>query len=59
MQLGPDASPIDAENAVCADRKAGHTTNPIEQSAFKLIAAEMNWHFPLDAEAIVGTNCPP
>ena len=58
-QLGPDASPTDAESAVCADRQAGRTTNQIEQSAFKLVAAEMNWHFPLDAEGIVGANCPP
>ncbi len=48
LLLGPNASPIDVQAAVCADISSGHTTLPIERTAYELAHAEENWHFGIE-----------
>jgi hypothetical protein len=57
LALTANASPTDVENAICADLKAGQTTNPIEQSAYNLMLAEMDWHFGGDPSAVIIGGC--
>jgi hypothetical protein len=45
LGLGPNASPIDVKNAICADFSSGRTTIPIESGAAKLAEVEQQWHF--------------
>lgn len=50
LELGPDASPTAAINAICADFSAGpptYTSNPIEGDAASLAQTEEQWHFPV------------
>ena len=58
LRLGPEASPTDVTDAICTDLRSGHTTNPIEQSAYDLALAEQDWHFGADPSAVIlGGGC--
>jgi hypothetical protein len=57
LALGPDASPGDVQQAMCADFKApppDATTGPIEQSAYELARVEQNWRFGVDLSTTSG-----
>jgi hypothetical protein len=45
LHLAPDATLDDVETALCADKTFAHMTNPIEESAYRLMAAEQGWRF--------------
>lgn len=45
LHLAPDANLDDVETAMCADKTFAHTTNPAEDSAYRLMAAEQGWTF--------------
>jgi hypothetical protein len=45
LHLAPDANLTDVETAMCADKTFGHLTNPMEESAYRLMAAEQGWGF--------------
>ena len=45
LHLAPDATLDDVETAMCADKTFAHMTNPIEESAYRLMAAEQGWRF--------------
>jgi hypothetical protein len=45
LHLAPDANLTDVETAMCADETFGHMTNPTEESAYRLMAAEQGWGF--------------
>jgi hypothetical protein len=45
LHLAPDANLDDVETAMCADKTFGHMTNPAEESAYRLMAAEQGWTF--------------
>jgi hypothetical protein len=45
LRVGADANVNDVETAMCADKTFAHTTNPIEESAYRLAAAEQGWGF--------------
>jgi hypothetical protein len=49
LELGPDASPGDVIDAICADFSNPHTrtSNPIESDAASLAQTEEQWHFPI------------
>jgi hypothetical protein len=55
LSLGPNASPIDVDNAICADMADRATSIPIEGLAVQLAEAEQAWHFAIDpAQDIMG-----
>ncbi len=45
LRLEPNANLDDVETAMCADKTFGHLTNPLEESAYRLMAAEQGWQF--------------
>lgn len=45
LRVAADANLEDVETAMCADKTFAHTTNPIEESAYRLMAAESGWRF--------------
>jgi transcriptional regulator with XRE-family HTH domain len=59
LTLGPDATPMQVDAAVCADLATGKTTFPIETRAVELASAEEAWHFGVDPASNVGPGlCP-
>jgi hypothetical protein len=53
MSLGPDASPTDVSNAICSDLRNMETTGVIEQDAYHLMAAMMDWKFGSDPSSVI------
>ena len=45
LRLEPNANLTDVETAMCADKTFAHTTDPLEESAYRLKAAEEGWGF--------------
>jgi hypothetical protein len=45
LRLEPTANLTDVETAMCADKTFGHSTNSLEESAYRLKAAEEGWGF--------------
>ena len=45
LRLSSDANLTDVETAMCADRTFAHVSNPREESAYRLAAAEQGWGF--------------
>jgi hypothetical protein len=45
LRVGADANLDDVETAMCADKTFAHLTNPMEESAYRLAAAEQGWGF--------------
>ena len=45
LHVAPDANLEDVETAMCADKTFAHMTNPGEESAYRLMAAEQGWRF--------------
>ena len=45
LRLEPNANLDDVQTAMCADKTFGHLTNPTEESAYRLMAAEEGWQF--------------
>jgi len=45
LRVGADANLADVETAMCADKTFAHLTNPVEESAYRLAAAEQGWAF--------------
>lgn len=45
LDLGGGASIEEVEQAMCTDKRVSHMTNPIEESAYEIRAAEVGWNF--------------
>jgi hypothetical protein len=59
LALGPYATPMQVDAAICADLATGKTTIPIEARAVELAYAEQAWRFGLDPASDAGPGlCP-
>lgn len=59
LTLGPDATPGQVDDAVCADLATGKSTFPLEARAVELADAEQAWHFGINPVSDVGPGlCP-
>lgn len=57
MTLGPDATPVDAGRAMCADIDRIETTISIEEDAYRAAALYYGWDFSLDPTELFPENC--
>jgi hypothetical protein len=57
MSLGPNATPGQVTEAVCADVR--NSSNPIETDAYTLAAMYYGWHFGVDPSGVlISGGCP-